>query len=310
MKLKILLILAIGSTICFSQNLEQGLVAYYPFNGNANDESSFDNHGIVQGPVLTDDISASSNSAYFFDGNDDVISVLDNPNLFLSGDFTLSAYVFLLEQKSQEIIRKGPVVNGPNTSPYQLAFSATGDIIFRVITFEDDQDVRLTGYELNTWQLLTAIREGNEMRLYVNGILVGTNVVTGVMVDEDAPLLIGSRLQLQSSTVHGNIDEVRIYNRAITPEEIEILIPSQLSLDDVSLENVKLYPNPAKNNIQISSNQIIDRLTIVDINGRQLNTIEILTKDYSLDVSDLSKGVYFLEILSGDSKITKKFIKN
>ena len=113
MRLKIFLLSILLSSASFSQDLEDGLVAYYPFNGNANDESSFSNNGMVEGPVLTDDISGNSNSAYFFDGNDDVIRVFDNPNLFLNGDFTLSALIYLSEQKTQEIIRKGPLVNGP-----------------------------------------------------------------------------------------------------------------------------------------------------------------------------------------------------
>ena len=142
-----------------------------------------------------------------------------------------------------------------------------------VITSEDDQDIRLSGYELNMWQLLTAIREGNEMRLYVNGILVGTNVVTGVIVDETAPLLIGSRLQQTLNTVNGNIDEVRIYNRALSMEEIELLIPNELSLDDVNLKSTTVYPNPAKDRLKISSDQVIDKLTITDINGKAIKFI-------------------------------------
>jgi len=236
MKLKITLLFIILSSISFSQDLEQGLVAYYPFNGNANDESSFNNDGVIFGPVIAEDIFANENRSYFFDGNNDVIRVFDNPNLYFEGDFTLSALVYLLEQKSQEIIRKSPVVNGINRSPYQLAFSATGDVIFRIITADDDQNIRLSGYELNTWQLLTAVREGNEMRLYVNGNLVGTKIITGVMVDETAPLLIGSRLQQTSNTTHGHIDEVRIYNRAITLEEIQLLMPNQIN-GHISLDN-------------------------------------------------------------------------
>ena len=45
-----------------------GLVAYYPFNGNANDESGNGNHGTVNGATLTTDRDGNENSSYSFDG--------------------------------------------------------------------------------------------------------------------------------------------------------------------------------------------------------------------------------------------------
>ncbi|MTE25422.1 T9SS type A sorting domain-containing protein [Winogradskyella ouciana] len=100
------------------------------------------------------------------------------------------------------------------------------------------------------------------------------------------------------------------FNPPITTNTVNTEIVEPLSVDEVELQNVKLFPNPAQNKLQITFNQIIDGLTIVDINGRELNSIEISVSDYSLDVSGLSNGVYFLEIQSGESKSTKKFIKN
>lgn len=62
-------------------DLNDGLVAYYPFNGNANDESDNGNHGIVSGAILTADWFGNANSAYSFDGVDDYILVEDDDNL-------------------------------------------------------------------------------------------------------------------------------------------------------------------------------------------------------------------------------------
>jgi hypothetical protein len=100
------------------------------------------------------------------------------------------------------------------------------------------------------------------------------------------------------------------FNPPIITNTVNTEIVEPLSIDDVSAETVKLYPNPAKNIIQITSNQVIEALTVIDINGRTLQSLEISTTDYSLDISNLSKGAYFVELLSGDSKSTKKFIKN
>ncbi len=100
------------------------------------------------------------------------------------------------------------------------------------------------------------------------------------------------------------------FNPPITTNTVNTEIVEPLSIDEVSAETVKLYPNPARNTIRITSNQVIEELTVMDINGRALQSLEISTTDYSLDISDLSKGVYFLDIESGDFKVTKKFIKN
>jgi len=126
---------------------------------------------------------------------------------------------------------------------------------------------------------------------------------------------IAFKIKPKSNVVVGDIisgvaDIYFDFNPAIITNTVNTEIVEPLSVDDFNFNDVKLFPNPAKDKLEVTSNQIIDKLTIVDINGRELNSIKITTTDYSLDVSDLSNGVYFLEIQSGDSKMTKKFIKN
>ena len=58
-----------------SIDLKNGLVGYYPFNGNANDESGNRNNGSVIGASLTSDRNGNPNSAYFFNGRSDYISI-------------------------------------------------------------------------------------------------------------------------------------------------------------------------------------------------------------------------------------------
>ena len=63
-------------------DLDDGLVAYYPFSGNANDASGNGNHGTVDGATLTTGRSGYSNCAYHFDGQDDFIEVPNTNNVF------------------------------------------------------------------------------------------------------------------------------------------------------------------------------------------------------------------------------------
>ncbi len=69
------------SSILAQVNLDSGLVAFYPFNSNANDESGNNNHGVVNGPILTTDRNGNDSSAFEFDGTSNYISVANSPSL-------------------------------------------------------------------------------------------------------------------------------------------------------------------------------------------------------------------------------------
>ena len=74
-------------------NLDSGLVGYYPFNGNAHDESGFGYNGVVNGAVLTTDRFGHSNSAYYFDGLNDFIEVANTNGHFNLQYVTASACI-------------------------------------------------------------------------------------------------------------------------------------------------------------------------------------------------------------------------
>ena len=78
---------------CLLAGLNDGLVAYYPFNGNANDASGNGNNGTVCGAVLTTNRFGVPNSAYDFDGATTYIRVPDSDSLELTNDFSLSVWV-------------------------------------------------------------------------------------------------------------------------------------------------------------------------------------------------------------------------
>jgi len=86
--------LVFSSISTFAQIPTDSLVAYYPFNGNANDESGNGNNGIVNGATLTADRFGNANSAYSFDGVSNYIEVADNSTLnFGTNDFSISMWL-------------------------------------------------------------------------------------------------------------------------------------------------------------------------------------------------------------------------
>ena len=204
---------------CDSTN-SLSLLAHYPFNGNALDVTNYNNHGFVDAPVLTTDRFSESESAYYFNGIDDVISAPDSEQLYLENEFTISAWIYPEEIKTQQIIRKGSAVDGSESWPYGLGLSETNDMIFSVTAGGTLYQARLSGYNINEWYLITGVLKDQRMYLYINGELMAYESISGSIYDDSLPLLIGTRLSLPSSTFKGKIDDVRIYDSALCEDDI------------------------------------------------------------------------------------------
>ena len=95
-----------------------GLVGWWPFNGNANDESGNGNHGTVNGATLTADRFGNANMAYGFDGVDDFIN-LSNP-LPDCAEFTISAFIFHTKGSNYSGILSDATTSSGNDLYYNL----------------------------------------------------------------------------------------------------------------------------------------------------------------------------------------------
>ncbi|HLV39031.1 LamG-like jellyroll fold domain-containing protein [Xanthomarina sp.] len=201
-------------------NTSPVLNAYYPMNSNVMDESGFNNHGTVFGAVLTTNRFSESESAYSFDGIDDSIQIEDNNQLFLNNEFTISAWIYPEEIKTQEILRKGSHVNGNSSWPFGLALSNSNDIIFSITAGGVLYQARKQGYQTNNWYLITGVLKNQKMYLYVNEDLVAIKAIEGDIFNDNLPLVIGTRLNMPSNTFKGKIDDVRIYSSALCQLDI------------------------------------------------------------------------------------------
>ena len=207
-------------------SLESGQVAYYPFNGNANDESGNQLNGTPVETLLTTDRFGNANRAYSFDGVNDAISVPGNSLLDITNQVSLAAWVYPTATKSQDIVLRSPRTNNP-PNPYGLALSQTGDIVFELSLNGSRAEARRIGYDLNKWSLIVGTYDGTLMRLYVNGSLVATHSVSGTIdiapQDNYYNLLIGTRTQQLANTFQGILDDIRIHNRVLSGSEIQAL---------------------------------------------------------------------------------------
>jgi hypothetical protein len=211
----------------------KGLVAYYPFNGNANDESGNNLHGDILGPVLTKDRNGKENRAYYFDGIDDYIQVNNNPLLNLTNSLTISVWAqgtaFGPDNGESVcgLVSKGPLV------PFALGLNSGDVVLFRISSSGNLHNARKTNLSIDKtiWYHYVGVFDaGNSLRLYINGeeIVNNTSSIPHSIDTFDYKLLIGSRTHSQFPYdpffyFKGSIDEVRIYNRTLTDAEIEVL---------------------------------------------------------------------------------------
>jgi gliding motility-associated-like protein len=212
-----------------------GLVAYYPFNGNANDESGNGIDGTVYGATLTEDICDSPNSAYEFDGINDYIELNNNFNE-IDIPFTISCD-FLADNDDAMLIF-GSDLNESNSGEYYgfwLIKNEGNTINFgygdgRFIGASYRRSCRsLEAMPSNEWVHVTVTVNGpTDMKMYVNGqgietILSGTGLE---LVHNNLSAKIGYRFLNQASYFNGKIDDVIIYDRALSEEEIKLLYDS------------------------------------------------------------------------------------
>ncbi|MBN2708520.1 MAG: LamG domain-containing protein [Calditrichaceae bacterium] len=204
-------------------NTSKGLIAYYPFSGNADDESGNGLHGIVSGSVLTLDRLGNENSAYQFDGIDDVITIYDNTLLDITNDVTIMAWFKIHSKKTgQGIISK---VNTNSRSPWDILIEEK--LIFQGANAYRDDAFDITfpdTIESDQWIYVAGTAKDGMAKFYVNGIITDSATYSGDLWNNDYDVYIGTRWTHQE--VHffnGCIDEVRIYNRALSGDEIDLL---------------------------------------------------------------------------------------
>ncbi|MCH8033209.1 MAG: T9SS type A sorting domain-containing protein [Bacteroidetes bacterium] len=206
-----------------------GLVAYYPFNGNANDESGNGNDGTVNGPILTTDIHGNSNSAYFFDGNDDYIDCGNNQKLDQTGSLTMSAWFQLYslptELNTDEVI-VGKWRFDQNNNSYILNIDFDTSNNFQLVTSNCPTPEVIYGGQVtkNDWYHYVGVIDQDQelLKIYVNGILTATDAYSGQpSCSNNENLMIGKINDFGGNNhLHGVIDEVRIYDRALSEAEI------------------------------------------------------------------------------------------
>ena len=202
-----------------------GLVAAYNFEESQGtttvvDKSGKGNHGVISGAIRS---SGKFGNSLSFDGSNDWVKINDASSLDLTTSVTVEAWVYPDELRSGwwYCVLAKDVQGG--AAYYLAANSDLNNPEFGIKT-EDWKWNALHGgpslRQVTSWVHLAATYDGAIQRLYVNGTQVSSRAQSGRMMVSSSPLYIG-RSGVWSEYFKGRIDDVRIYNRALSASEIK-----------------------------------------------------------------------------------------
>jgi hypothetical protein len=210
-----------GANVVWTRNSDvtAGLVAWWKFDGNATD-SIGTNHGTVYSASLTTGRNGTADTAYYFGGTNQYIGASDSVCPTNNAARTISAWVKIASAPSAD---KGVVCYGKAGTAFQACvLYAQGTSGKAGFSNWQDAGALSTGSVCNaTWKMVTTtVSPTNTMRIYVNGVIGATVTQVINTVSEAGALSIGQFGNGQNGFVAGSIDDVRVYNRALSAAEI------------------------------------------------------------------------------------------
>jgi hypothetical protein len=214
-----------------------GLVGWWPFNGNSNDESGNGNNGLVVGPTLTTNRKGVSNSAYLFDGTNDYINISPALSKLNSlSEITISTWIYK-DGAGLGTYFGHWIDNGQPTTPIGITQAINLSDKFTVTMVGGQHTSSQSSISLNNWSNITIVfngssQAGSKLKLYVNGVFVEN------MPDTNIPLrsgtvanrtYIGANASLNAIYQYfkGKIDDMGIWDRALSADEISKIFAGQ-----------------------------------------------------------------------------------
>ena len=214
-----------GDTASASQDLAHRLVGRWTFDEGkgslARDVSGRGNHGTVMGGAKwTDGIIGG---ALQFDGTDDFVSIPNESNFDITGSITVSAWIRVesFTKPWQAIVTKGD-------RAWRLhRANKTKRVGFACSDLSREQVGDLYGkreVDDGKWHHVAGVLDGTKASIFVDGALdTSTNSSPNISVN-DYSVLIGANAQATGRLFHGLIDDVRIYDRALSVDELRALV--------------------------------------------------------------------------------------
>jgi hypothetical protein len=319
-----------------AQVVTNGLIAYYPFNGNGQDESLNNYHGEIGTATLTTDRFGIANAAYMFNSTVSDTIGFDVP--FSSGNFSIT-YWMMPDYWGDGTGNNIPmVVDWRNKMQNNAAFSVNlfSDTSVRFLLRDEYNQNQYTALFVNSilslkretrWIHVAFVYEHPQMRIYANGQLIddaNSNYTNSFNFNR---LLLArnfyQNLQPTYNTKYtGKIDDIYIFNRAIDSNEIVSIYTetpdtsTTATIKYFNNKSVNIYPNPGNNHFFVDFKALKTNketvLLLMDMMGRTVWKKETSEKFATIDAANLVNGNYLLQLrdkYSGEKMAQKALIK-
>ncbi len=307
-----LIIFVFLTNVNYAQNLDSGCVGKWLFTGNALDSSGNGNHGIVYRSTLTTDRFVNNNAAYNFT-HDSAVFGQRNCEVYIPYNsvlnvnrITISAWVFPRSyywpgnsNHESEIIARHENISG---QVFRMAFDDIS-VSVSLSSSSGGSGANVTSsyvLTLNSWSHIVFTYDNNYMKLYVNDSLRGSLAYSGAMnTTGNSGISIGELRAANGYWYHtnGKIDDIRIYNRALSQSEIIMLynqVPSQPTLI-----------SPSNNSLDISLTPTLVWNTISGATGYKVKVSTDSTFTTITDSSTVTTNQY--SIPSGKLNYNQKY---
>jgi hypothetical protein len=311
-----------------------GLVGWWPFSGNANDQSGNGNNGTVSGATLTTDRFGNSNSAYSFDGVNDFIDYPSGANSSLNviGDFSVCFWMKTNQGVSNRtIISFGEqlknnsggytigINDGITQSPFgRLGYATQGQWNNSTIIMSDD-----------IWHFVVITLQGSTLKLFIDNNLNSSNSNQLSVLSWNGNRRIGAGNYAQIGFYEDLLDDIGIWNRALTQQEITNLYNGNICYKSITVTDtlvinvnrtsynplayantIKVYPNPTNDKITIDNGDLSKMtgysIKIYNSIGQQLFQSNINQQQFSIDISQWGgNGLYFMELKDNNGNIVE-----
>lgn len=313
----LLCFLCLGECSMAQVNLDKGLQAYYPFNGNANDESGNNNNPVFNNATITADRFGNINSAYHFNGVYQYMRIPNKPSINFKNEITLSVWVrpigfyYGICHASQLISKGGGNYNDGN---YALRYD---DALFTNGRGCDGgkcdtlhQNFRGTGTVLkpyggdfikkNNWYNVLYTNDGKTAKLYVNCELKYSVTFPETFTNSEDLFFGKSDDDLFPFWLNGDLDDIRIYNRALTVNEITALCADTVAPKKAEPIAVPAAPPVAKPVLEKRDNELIKEFTV------DHDSISVTLYDNGIVDGDSITLIYNDSILTTHKLLTEK----
>lgn len=287
-------------------------LAYYPFDGNVRDYGPNELHATMSGVEATQDVRGENRKAYLFDAGTDMISVPNSPALNFQDKITLSFWV-----KAGSIPEESFILShGSWEERWKVSITPTRFLRWTLKTNTGTKDLDgSTPLELNRFYHFTVVYSGYSMEVYVDGELDTFMVNSGLIAPTTKALTMGRKQEGEENYyLRGVVDEVRIYNAIVAPDEINGLKDKWndvvTGVED-ELRKISAYPNPTEGDFFLSGVTLAQtqQMKLYDMRGSALQfQVSQAGSDVRVSINSNVKGLVIVALNAGQQVIHRKIM--